>query len=126
MLRKLLTEDQVIDQSHLVENIYHSLQQIQKRLEEEMSAKQKNLESSLEEIKKLHLTIDNKEASIQKLEVKLTDCQRNIDGNRQLINKLLNDLERAQQDIEWYKRTYETRSLFGTIKQKLIGKSVRK
>ena len=47
------------------------------------------------------------------------DGQRNIDGNRQLINKLLNDLERMKQDIEWYKRTYEKRTLFGVIKERL-------
>jgi uncharacterized coiled-coil protein SlyX len=63
-----------------------------------------------------------KEQIIRDLENRILENQRSIEGNRQLINKLLNDLERRQQDIEWYKRTYENRSFIGTIKEKLFNK----
>ncbi|MEJ0104241.1 MAG: hypothetical protein WDO19_17500 [Bacteroidota bacterium] len=54
---------------------------------------------------------------------KVSDYQRSSEGNRQLINKLLADIDHLKQDIEWYKRTYVHRSFLGTIKQKLFGKN---
>jgi hypothetical protein len=49
----------------------------------------------------------------------LNDEIRKQEGTKQLINKLLEDIRRYQNDIEWYKRTYERRSLLGTLKEKL-------
>lgn len=119
MLRKLLTENYEIDQARLVEHIYRSLEDIQQKLEEEISHKQTIVEGYSIEIIALRAQAAGKDRVIQTLESKIVESQRNIEGNRQLINKLLNDLDRMQQAVEWYKRTYETRSLLGVIKDKL-------
>lgn len=119
MLRKLLQEEAVLHESNLVENIYESLKDIQQKMAEEMTCKQKALESSFEEIRTLRKVVEGKDRTIIDLKNKLDDCQRNNEGNRQLINKLLNDLERAHQDIEWYKRTYERRNILGVIKDRI-------
>ena len=95
------------------------MKQIQKKLEDEVSLKQQTIEASWQEIRNLRQTLAEKDQTIANLQNKIMECQRNIDGNRQLINKLLNDLERMKQDIEWYKRTYEKRTLFGVIKERL-------
>lgn len=119
MLRKLLTEKNETEQNGLVENIYRSLKDLQQKLEEEIVSKQKTIEGSWDEIRRLRLQLGEKDQIIQRLEARIAECQRNIDGNRQLINKLLNDLERMQQNIDWYKRTYESRSLMGVIKDRV-------
>ena len=118
MLRKLLTEERTSERLSL-EDIYQSIKTIQQKLEEELAGKQKIIDNNWEEISSLRETIQKKDALILKLETSISESQRNNEGNRQIINKLLNDLERAQQDIDWYKRTYETRSLMGVIKDKL-------
>jgi len=46
--------------------------------------------------------------------------QETAAGNRQLINKLLGDISRLQNDIDWYKRTYEKRSLLGLLREKFF------
>jgi hypothetical protein len=71
------------------------------------------------------LLLEDKNNLILQLNEKVAVCQQNAEGSRQLINKLLNDIERLQQDVEWYKRTYEKRSLLGTIKEKLIERKVK-
>lgn len=119
MIRKLLTEQFEPQQVAVLEGIYDSLKQIQKKLEDELAGKQHTIEASWEEIRKLRQIMADKDQTIISLQNKILECQRNIDGNRQLINKLLNDLERMKQDIEWYKRTYEKRTLFGVIKDRL-------
>jgi uncharacterized coiled-coil protein SlyX len=119
MLRKLITETYETDRAGLVENIYQSLKEIQQKLEEEILNKQTIIDSCTTEINTLRTGIAGKDQVIQTLEHRITENQRSIEGNRQLINKLLNDLDRMQQDLEWYKRTYENRSLLGVIKDKL-------
>ena len=119
MLRKLLTENYDLDQGQLVQNIYRSLEQIQQKLEDEISNKQLVIDSCNAEVKALRAKVSGKDQVIQNLENIISESQRNIEGNRQLINKLLNDLDRMQRDLEWYKRTYEKRSLLGVIKDKL-------
>jgi uncharacterized coiled-coil protein SlyX len=119
MLRKLITETYETDQAGLVENIYQSLKEIQQKLEEEIINKQTIIDGYNNEITALRTEVAGKDKTIQSLEHKSTENQRSIEGNRQLINKLLNDLDRMQQDLEWYKRTYENRSLLGVIKDKL-------
>jgi len=119
MLRKILTENFEIDPALMVQNIYHSLETIQQKLQEEIINKQTLIDGLNAEIKLLRTQLNQKDECIQKLEAIIAENQRSIEGNRQLINKLLNDLDRMQQDIEWYKRTYENRSLLGVIKDKL-------
>jgi len=119
MLRKILTENYEVDQVLLVQNIYQSLETIQQQLQEEIINKQTVIDGCDIEVKLLRTQLEQKDESIQKLESIIAENQRSIEGNRQLINKLLNDLDRMQQNIEWYKRTYENRSLLGVIKDKL-------
>jgi peptidoglycan hydrolase CwlO-like protein len=119
MIRKLLTDQFEPQQVQVLEGIYDSLKQIQQKLEDEVSVKQKTIEASWEEIRNMRQKLAEKDQTIVNLQNRILECQRNIDGNRQLINKLLNDLERMKQDIEWYKRTYEKRTLFGVIKDRL-------
>lgn len=126
MLRKLLTENIPTEQTPLMEELFVSLKAIQQKLEQEMVSKQAVIDGSWSEIRMLRETLQQKEQHIVQLEKSMTECQRNAEGNRQIINKLLNDLDRMQQDIEWYKRTYETRSLLGTIKQKISGRGIKK
>src|SRR3712207_1026913 len=119
MLRKVLTGNYEVDQVQLVQHIYSSLEDIQQKLEAEISNKQAIIDSYSTEIKTLRAQVAGKDQVILNLENKIAENQRSIEGNRQLINKLLNDLERMQRDIEWYKRTYENRSFWGTVKEKL-------
>ena len=119
MLRKLLPQTPVTPNEDLVQDIYESLRDIQQKMEDEIVSKQTIIEGSRAEIRTLRNTIQEKDQTIHQLKNKVDDCQRNMEGNRQLINKLLNDLERMQQDVEWYKRTYERRSLLGVVKEKL-------
>lgn len=126
MLRKLLTESQLPEQSSLAEDIFQSLKVIQQKLEEEIANKQQVIDGSWAEIRTLRATVQEKDQLVLKLEKGIAESQRNLEGNRQIINKLLNDLDRLQQDIEWYKRTYESRSFLGTVKEKLFGNGLIK
>ncbi len=98
------------------------LRAIDQKLENEMSAKQKLVDKQDKEIENLRFLNDEKNKAIFQLNEKIEEGKRKVEGNRQLVNKLLFDIERLQQDIDWYKRTYETRSLLGTIKEKLFKK----
>jgi peptidoglycan hydrolase CwlO-like protein len=122
MLRKLLPENYALTHPDLESEIFQSLKNIEQQLHDELAVKQKALEESRLEMRNLRAQLDAKDQVILALQGKVTENQRNIEGNRQLINKLLGDLDRMRQDVEWYKRTYESRSLLGTIKQKLFGK----
>lgn len=103
-----------------MDSIHSSLAAIVRKLDSEMAARQRTVDLQEQEIKRLHLLLEDKNNLILQLNDKVADCKQNAEGSRQLINKLLNDIERLQQDIEWYKRTYEKRSLLGTIKQKIM------
>lgn len=98
------------------------LEKIELKLEQEIGAKQKTIDHQEKMIQRLHTLMDEKTNMIIELNNKLVECSRNSEGSRQLINKLLNDIDRLQQDIEWYKRTYVKRTLAGVLKQKLFGK----
>jgi peptidoglycan hydrolase CwlO-like protein len=112
MLRKLLPNQYDLTQPDLESDIFQSLKNIE----------QKTIDESWAEIRNLRTQLETKDQVIASLQAKVAENHRNIEGNRQLINKLLSDLSRLRQDIDWYKRTYESRSFFGTIKQKLFGK----
>ncbi len=65
---------------------------------------------------------NEKNTEIKSLKEELEKVQLLLEGNRQLINKLLGEINKLQNDIEWYKKTYEMRSLLGTIREKLLKK----
>lgn len=99
--------------------ILKTLSVIQQKLDKEVETNHHIIEWQQTELKRLHAEVLDKNISIVDLSTKLTDCQSQAEGNRQLINKLITDIDRLQQAIEWYRRTYETRSLAGIIKDKL-------
>lgn len=105
-----------------IEDIQQSLELIEHKLDSEIQHKQKTIERQEHEINRLHLLIETKDKMLLEMSEKLADCMSNGEGNRQLINKLLNDIDRLNQDAEWYKKTYENRSLVGMIKEKLSRK----
>lgn len=95
------------------------LEGIEEKMEAEISAKQRTIDRQEEELRRLQALLEEKTRVIADVEEKLLESMRKSEGNRQLINKLLGDIDRLNQDVEWYRRTYETRGLLGTIKQKL-------
>ena len=101
-------------------DIHRSVKNIEQHLLKELSLKQKTIDEKKSELSMMHFLLEEKNQTVQRLNDAMLECQKNIDGNRQLINKLLNDQARLQQDLEWYKRTYETRSFLGTLKEKLF------
>src|SRR5688500_7722763 len=119
MLRKLLPNTYDLTQTDVESEIFQSLKHIELQLQKELANKQKTIEDSWAEIRNLRTQLEAKDQTILALQAKVSENQRNIEGNRQLINKLLSDLSRLRQDIEWYKRTYESRSLLGVIKDRV-------
>lgn len=71
---------------------------------------------------RLKMMDEKKDMEIWALRKELQECKQTGEGTRQLINKLLNDIDNYRKDIAWYRRTYETRSLAGAIWQKLLRK----
>ena len=90
----------------------------------------KELKESLNQIKHyleknirdLTAESESKDYEIGNLKTALEKARLQAEGNNQLINKLLGELSKLQNDIEWYKLTYEKRSLLGTIREKLFRK----
>lgn len=112
-----------INEEEKMSNIQQSLNMIEDKLDSEITARQKTIDLQEKEIHRLHKIVEEKSNLILDLNEKLVECMHNSEGSRQLINKLLNDIDRLQQDVEWYKRTYVKRSLMGTIKEKIWGHS---
>ncbi len=105
-----------IDQEAIV---LKTLKSIEQKLEKEITGSQKMIEWQQGELERLQSETVEKNTAIVELNTRLAECRSHVEGNRQLINKLINDIDRLQQNIDWYKRTYESRSLFGVIKDKL-------
>jgi hypothetical protein len=78
------------------------------------------------DIQQLKIELQAKDMLIEELKEALTNAQLANEGNRQLINKLLGESGKLQNDIEWYKRTYEQRSFLGTVKEKIFTKKRNK
>jgi len=77
------------------------------------------LESTL---RQLNRQLVGKDAEIIILRQELENTKKTMEGNKQLFNKLLGDLDKLNNDIEWYKKTYEQRSFLGTVREKLFRK----
>lgn len=105
-----------------IQSIHDRLEEIRAYLEKEMAFKQSIIDGQREQIVQLKALAEEKTLKASRLEDQLQECRQTNEGTRQLINKLLNDISNYQKDIEWYKRTYEKRSLAGTIWQKLFRK----
>lgn len=103
-------------------SIHKRLDEIRLFLEKDVSFKQQIIDEQGRQIVILTTAAEEKNLTIRELEGQLQECRQTNEGTRQLINKLLNDISNYQKDIEWYKRTYEKRSLAGTIWQKMFRK----
>ncbi|HEX4372248.1 MAG TPA: hypothetical protein VHZ50_02990 [Puia sp.] len=89
-------------------------------IEEELKDKRAVINQKDRQIAELKNIAGKKDQAITLLDTRLKELEGEADGNRQLINKLLGDISKLQNDIEWYKRTYEKRSFLGVIKQKIL------
>lgn len=98
-------ENSTLVKSEILDDLF----QIKQYLEKDMAALRKE--------------ISGKDNKISLLKEELENAQHLVEGNRQLINKLLGELSKHQNNIEWYKRTYEQRSFFGMIRQKFMRKN---
>lgn len=99
--------------------IRQNLDQIRSFIEIELAGKNETIKEQAAEVEELKKILQQKDTAISMFEANTRAFQETAEGNRQLINKLLGDISKLQNEIEWYKRTYETRSFLGTIKEKL-------
>ncbi len=109
-----------------IEDLQQSLELIDHKLDTEILAKQNTIDRQENEIQRMYLLLEEKNRTILEINEKLSECLNNYEGNRQLINKLLGDISRLQQDLDWYSRTYEKRNLFGMIREKISKKKMPK
>lgn len=103
-------------------HISERLEQIRDYLEQEIEDKQRTIEEQRQEIERLKMELGQRANTLTTLQQQLQYSAQSTEGHRQLVNKLLNDIAHYQNDIEWYKRTYERRSIWGVIKEKLTRK----
>lgn len=102
------------------------LRQVYSHLLSENEYKRERIEELILRLKDLEAKLAAEQQEKKQLHQTLTDENKKQEGTKQLINKLLEDIRRYQNDIEWYKRTYEKRSLIGTIKEKLKKRNSKK
>lgn len=113
-------KSQQIAERDNIEDVQQWLELIEQKLDSEILAKQKTIDRHEQEIERLHLLIEGKDKIILETGEKLKECTNNSEGNRQLINKLLGDIDHLHQDLDWYKRTFEKRSFLGIVKEKIF------
>jgi hypothetical protein len=99
--------------------ITEKLDDILRFLRKEVQSKQQIIDAQASELLRMRGVIEDKQELISSMQQKMTEIEQKAESNRQLINKLLGDISHYQNDIEWYKRTYEKRSLWGVMKEKL-------
>lgn len=98
------------------------LQQLRNGLMREVQAKQETISQYEQEINRLSSLLQARDRELEEQVRQRAEADERTEGNKQLINKLLVQIEKLQQELEWYKRTYVKRSLLGTLKQKLFSK----
>jgi septal ring factor EnvC (AmiA/AmiB activator) len=98
--------------------IRQNLEHIRSFIEVELAEKKETIKEQAAEIEELKQLLQKKDIAIDMFEANTREFQETAEGNRQLINKLLGDISRLQNDIDWYKRTYEKRSFLGLLKDR--------
>jgi septal ring factor EnvC (AmiA/AmiB activator) len=106
--------------------IRQNLEHIRSFIEIELAEKKETIKEQAAEIEELKQLLQKKDTAISMFEANNRQFQETAEGNRQLINKLLGDISRLQNDIDWYKRTYEKRSLLGVLREKIAAGFGRK
>jgi len=104
------------------QSIENRLSKIADFIGNELKMKQDMIHLLTMQVQELNATVAFKEEEIEDLREKLGQLGQQVEGMRQLMNKLLNDIENYQKDIEWYRRTYEKRHLLGILKDKFFRK----
>ena len=104
----LFSREEVNDNRHEEDGIKEGIDQIRHYLEVHVQGLARDAEK--------------KDSEIRYLKEELQKAKQHSEGNSQLINKLLGELSKLHNDIDWYKRTYEKRSLLGTIREKMFRK----
>lgn len=94
------------------------LRQVYTQLLAENEYKRDRIEDLIDRLKKLEQQVQTEQKEKAELASSLKAEERKQEGTKQLVNKLLEDIRRYQNDIEWYKRTYEKRSFLGVIREK--------
>lgn len=115
------TKVNIPDVSGMTE-INAQLQQLRNGLMREVQAKQETIAQYEQEIARLLELLQLRDQEMEQYAKHREETDARMEGNKQLINKLLGQIDRLQQDVDWYKRTYVKRSLLGTLKQKLFSK----
>jgi len=92
---------------------------IKEYIESEIRFKQELIARQQIEIDKLHEQEEAYKSLVKEQQLMLQNSAELNEGNKQLMNKLLGDIGKLQNDVDWYKRTYEQRSFLGTIREKL-------
>jgi predicted RNase H-like nuclease (RuvC/YqgF family) len=106
--------------SFTLQLIQEQLDGISRHMEGETQTKQAMIERQQSEIHLLRKQLSDKNHTTAELRQALHDCRQHAEGHQQLVNKLLNDISQYQNDLDWYKRTYEKRTFLGVIKEKLL------
>jgi hypothetical protein len=99
--------------------IRQNLDQIRSFIEIELIEKKETIKEQAVEIEELKKLVQQKDVAISMFEANTRAFQETAEGNRQLINKLLGDISRLQNDVDWFRRTYEKRSLLGLLKDRV-------
>ena len=99
------------------------LRQVYSHLLAENEYKRERIEELIVRLKDMETKLATEEQEKKQLHKTISEENKKQEGTKQLINKLLEDIRRYQNDIEWYKRTYERRSLLGVLRQKFRDKS---
>lgn len=96
---------------------------IRHHIESDLQEKQKLIERLQEAIESLVAQRNDLQEKIEKQSEELSSAKQLAEAKKQLIDKLIGDITSLKQDIDWYKRTYEQRSFFGTIKEMVLKKT---
>jgi DNA repair exonuclease SbcCD ATPase subunit len=113
-----LVELRKVDVDHL-DLLNSKVDEINNFIRREMLTCQLTIKDLQEHVKDLKLELLQKKEQIDLYAAKLKESEQLEKGKHQLIEKLLNDISRYQNDISWFKRTYEKRSFFGVLKDRL-------
>lgn len=122
-----LTNEQLIDTGKLIAlpgnfkdlPLEDVLRKVYTHLLAENEHKHERIMQLNDRIKILEQTLKEENNEKKQLFLTLSEESKKNEGSKQLINKLLEDIRRYQNDIEWYRKTYEKRTLLGVLKEKM-------
>ena len=106
----------------ILEVIQESIKDIVQKLEDEIANKQVMIDNGRSEIHTLGNLLLEKEQHIAEMKTNLVESQRIGDSHQRIMNRLMDELGKVQQETEWYKRTYKNRSFLGMVKEKILRK----